>query len=87
MILSNPPEIGDRVLLEDSHGNREVECTGTDFPWGEDNPGVVIYRYTSGDPPGDGHRMYEDRWRWLASKSGMAPAGKKARPGVKVRQR
>jgi hypothetical protein len=87
MILGAPIEIGDRVLLEDSHGNREVECTGIDYPFGNWSPGSVIYRYTSGDPPGDGHRMYEDRWRWLASKSGEAPAGKKARPGVKVRQR
>lgn len=80
------PEPGDRVFLEDWRGNREVECVGTESPF-KDNTYVVIYRYVSGDPPGDGHRMYGDRWRWLASKTGNSPAGKLARPGTKARRR
>ena len=85
-MLDNVPatKIGDRVTLE--RGERIAECVGIEYPWGGGGGGTVVYKYVSGDPPGDGHRMFEDRWRWLASGLGR-PAGKKARPGVKVRQR
>ena len=85
MLKDTPaPKPGDRVTLE--RHERVVECVAVEHPWGENRGVTVVYRYISGDPPGSGHRMFEDRWRWLASGLNR-PAGKKARPGVKVRQR
>jgi hypothetical protein len=68
---------GDRVI----HwvNGREIQCVDT-------SETSVYYRYVEGDPPGEGHSMLLDRWRWLANR-GAKPVGKRHIPGAKVRQR